>query len=57
LWTERDESGRGGIRSAEIEVMNTAVYLNFLEGWIRRFPLALQQSADRRLTHICWRWC
>jgi hypothetical protein len=52
LWTDqRDESGRGGIPRAEIEGMNTAAYLNFLEGRIRRFPLALQQAADRRLTH------
>jgi hypothetical protein len=51
---QRDESGRGGIRRAEIDVMGTAAYLKFLEGRIRRYPAALQQAADRRLTHTFW---
>jgi hypothetical protein len=51
---QRDESGRGGIRRAEIEVMSTAAYLKFLEYRIRRLPTPLQQAADRRLTHTFW---
>jgi hypothetical protein len=51
---QRDESGRGGIRRAEIEVMSTAAYLQFLQGRIGRYPGALQQAADRRLTHTFW---
>jgi hypothetical protein len=51
---QRDESGRGGIRRAEVEVMSAAAYLKFLEGRIGRFPPALQQAADRRLTHTFW---
>ena len=51
---QRDESGRGGIRRAEIEVMSTAAYLQFLQEQIGRYPAALQQAADRRLTHTFW---
>jgi hypothetical protein len=51
---QRDESGRGGIRRAEIEVMSAAAYLEYLQHRIRRFPPTLQQAADRRLTHTFW---
>ncbi|MBC6936992.1 MAG: hypothetical protein DWB42_14295 [Chloroflexi bacterium] len=43
----RDESGRGGIRRAVIQVMYPGAYVEYLKDRLRRFPEAVRAAVDR----------
>jgi hypothetical protein len=45
---ERDESGRGGIRRAEIRVMYPGAYGEYLKDRLSRYPAAVQAAVARR---------
>lgn len=43
----RDESGRGGIRRAVIQVMYPGAYSEYLKDRLRRYPHAIQSQVER----------
>lgn len=51
---QADESGRRGIRRAEITVIEAGDYLGALRQRLAALPEPTRQAAGRRLT--CWRW-
>ncbi|NWG16890.1 MAG: hypothetical protein HXY41_09665 [Chloroflexi bacterium] len=44
---QRDESGRGGIRRAVIQVMYPGAYAEYLKDRLRRFPASVRVAVDR----------
>jgi hypothetical protein len=51
----RDELGRQGLRRAEITLMTTAEYADYLEALWAQQPVALREYAERRFGMRLWR--